>query len=203
MKNKNYPTIVSFFTNDWKYPEYAKKLKKQCDELGLIHHIKKIENQGDYLKNCCYKPTFIYESLNELKTDILWIDVDGTILKTPDLLKETKFNKIDFAAKKMNVNRSRTWHVGTMWFNYTKPMLSFLEKWIELTGSLSDESSLEHAWKLHKNTIKTYDLPQEYFIIPKWHGKNTKNVVISHTISDGESKKKVMQERKSKKRKQK
>lgn len=197
--HKDFPTIISFFTQDWKYPEYAEKLKKKCDALGLRHHIIEVPNQGDYLKNCCYKPTFIYESLNRLKTDVLWIDVDGDILKTPNLLRGKRFNKADFAAKKMNANRSRTWHVGTMWFNYTDPMLHFLQKWIALTGSLSDESSLEEAWKLYGRNISYYELPQEYFIIPKWHGSHNPNAVIVHTISDGESKTKVLRERKKRK----
>lgn len=198
---KCHPTVISFYTPNWKYPEYAKKLQEKCEFLGLQHHILGITDQGDYLKNCCYKPKFIYESLKSLKTDVLWIDVDGDILKLPDLFLEEKFNSIDFAAKKMNKNRSRTWHVGTMWFNYTEAMLFFLEKWIELTGDLSDESSLEQAWKLYGSSIVTYDLPQEYFIIPKWHGNQNKNAVVIHTISDGESKNKVLRERKKMKRK--
>lgn len=41
------PVIVSFYTDDWKYPAYAALLKRQCDDLGLEHHIEMLPRPWD------------------------------------------------------------------------------------------------------------------------------------------------------------
>lgn len=197
MDNSNYPLIISFYTNDWEYPSYGDKLKKQCDDLGLDHHIVEREGTDSYLSNCRMKPAFILECMRQFKRPLLWIDVDGGILKKPEFFVDLD---VDFAAKKMPPNRNREWHVGTMWFNYSDNCLFFVTKWDEITNTNkhpTDESGLQECWDLYKNNITSTDIPEDYFLIKKANNSITKNTVIFHRLSTGESKMKLKSNRKA------
>lgn len=199
-------TLISFYTKDWQYPQHAKRLAAECKALDMPCVIEELPSTGSYLKNTCLKPQFILDKLRELKSPVLWVDVDGSLLKSPDLFdgwfvdmnadglipvcQEYYYNaQRDFAARRMPQERNRTWHVGTMWFNYTPNMIKLLEQWIANTGNLSDESALEKTWQQLAATINTVDLPPEYFYIGK---KPPAGTVIMHRISNGDSKRREM-----------
>lgn len=136
------------------------------------------------------KPEFILRKLLEHASPVLWIDCDGSLLKDPIFFEDLK---VDFAAKKMAEWRSRTWHVGTMWFNYTPAMITFLKRWIYNTGRISDESALERTWQQEEQKpinecILTSDIPDNYFSILAKGAKPQKSDVICHRISTGFSK---------------
>jgi hypothetical protein len=178
------PLIISFYTPDWTYPTHAKRLKKECDNLNLESRIEERDSRGGYLQNTCIKPEFIRDMLHEEKRPVLWIDVDGSIYKRP-----TFFDSLDadFAAKRMDKNRKRAWHVGTMWFDYNPLVLDFVDQWIEITGELSDESSLEATWK-HFPSLKISDIPEEYFRIEHRRKAPPADTVIMHRLSESDSK---------------
>lgn len=179
------PVIVSFYTDDWKYPAYAALLKRQCDDLGLEHHIEMLPSAGNYLKNTCMKPQFIRDCL-EMNRPILWIDVDGAILKPPVFFDGLD---ADFAAMRMNRERKRTWHVGTMFFRPSDTVRAFVDAWSANSGECSDESALEFTLRQQDWGLKTSDIPPEYFEIEAGRYRPTEKTVIYHRISSGESKK--------------
>jgi len=181
----NLPTVISFFTNDWEYPEHAKRLKRECGILKLDCLIKERPGAGGYLENTCMKPFFILESLKELKRPVLWVDVDASIYKQPVFCKNLD---ADFAARPKAAGMSRKWHVGTLWFNYTPKAIAFLEKWCEMSHRLSDESALQDLWETNPD-IKCKELPADYHLLLINNAKPTLNTVIAHRISDGKSKK--------------
>ena len=178
------PLIISFYTPDWEYPKHAKRFAEECAHLGLEYRIEQRDSRGGYLENTCIKPEFIRDMLHEEKRPVLWVDVDGSIYKRPNFFKDLD---ADFAAKRMPKNRKRVWHVGTMWFNYTPDILDFMDRWVELTGSLSDESSLEEAWKEFQ-WLKASDIPPEYFTIEERRKGPISGTVIMHRISQSPSK---------------
>lgn len=189
-------TLISFYTKDWQYPQHAKRLKRECDTLGIPNLIQELPSTGSYLKNTCLKPQFILDKLKELKSPVLWVDVDASIFQYPqccDALLEFYFDKsVDFAARPMSPERDRTWHVGTMWFNYKPNVIEFLEKWISNTGNLSDESALEKTWQDDGWMLDTFDLPKEYFYIERKGQPVPDGTVIMHRISDSAMKKRDM-----------
>ena len=179
--------IISFYTDDWEYPRHAKRLRAECGSLGIDNYIVELPSTGSYLKNTCLKPRFILDCLMKFKEPVLWIDVDASILDYPHL---AGILEVDFAARMMAEDRARTWHVGTMWFNYTQAMVIFLESWIENTGKLSDESALEKTWSDNGWMLTTHSLPPEYFYIIRYrHHMIPEGTIIAHRISSGESKK--------------
>lgn len=186
-------TVISFYTKDWRYSEYASKMRKDCDLLQIDNVIEELPSTGSYLKNTCLKPRFILDKLKQLKSPVLWVDVDAKIMKRPDIFCIDDFDKrYDFAAKKMSEQRTRTWHVGTIYCNYTHAMIQFLEEWIKNTGEISDESALEFTWQNNKELLRTTDIPNEYFFIQRLGFGVPQDTVIMHRISSGESKKREM-----------
>jgi len=173
-------TLISFYTKDWKYPQHAQRLCGECEQLGVPCVIEELPTTGSYLKNTCLKPQFILDKLEELKSPVLWVDVDASLFKYPCFE-----DRVDFAARRMAETRKRTWHVGTMWFDYTVHMIAFLKRWIENTGELSDESALERTWQELGDTLVTADLPPEYFYIERKGQTPPCDTVIMHRISDG------------------
>jgi len=180
-KYKGKTTLVSFYTCDWRYPEYAENLRRECLRLHMPHRIEELQSTGSYLKNTCLKPTFIRDKLREIKGPVLWVDCDGSLLRPPVFFDGLT---CDFAAKKMPKGRARTWHVGTMWFNYNDTVLHFLDRWIENSGEISDESALERTWR--QIQLDAVDIPSDYFVILR--ANRMPHGVICHRISDGEVK---------------
>lgn len=179
----DYPILISFYTDDWCYPEHAARLTEECKRLGLDHHIERRESAGGYLENTCQKPTFIRECLDRLDRPVLWIDVDGSIINRPDYFREPGW---DFQARKMPPSRPRTWHVGTMYWAPTA--LPFVREWEARTGDMSDESSLEQTWAELGHTLRARDIPETYFEIPSWRRPMSRGCVIFHRLSDWKGK---------------
>ena len=178
------PLVVSFYTDDWDYPAHAERFRFECHNLKLRHRVDRLDSAGGYLQNCRMKPFFIRECLKEEKAPILWVDVDGSILRKP-----VWFDGLDadFAARLMPDHRARTWHVGTMWFNYTPKALAFIDKWCELTGELSDESALDDAWNCGAD-IESVNIPDPYFRICNGFTVPKSDTVILHRLSKSPSK---------------
>lgn len=185
-----YPRIISFYTPDWEYPAYAKKMRDDCMALGLSHSIQELPNTGSYLKNTCMKPNFIRFQLRTRNEPVLWVDVDGTILKKPEYLNGLIPPEIDFGARPItDKKRTRKWHVGTLYFRPTARAFDFLDAWCENTGSMTDESALDATWKSRKYPLNALELPREYFqLLPNAWAEAAPNTVIAHRISGGEQK---------------
>lgn len=185
-----YPTIISFYTKSWEYEKHANRLRKECDKLKLSYYIKELPDTGDWLKNTVYKASFIYDALVHLKTPVLWIDVDGSIYNLPTLLKLPV--KYDFMGRHQRTGPKRTWHVGTLFFNYTDKAIEFARLWKEasLIASGTDEAMFERIWKIYANSLElSYEeLPSNYFIILGVNEAYSHNVVICHRLSQAESK---------------
>lgn len=177
--------LISFYTDDWRYPEYAAALKAQCDALAVPSHIERLPTTGSYLRNTCLKPRFILDCLNRFQQPVLWVDVDADLRDVPRM----DWRPADMAARPMPPERSRRWHVGTLWFDYNPRVLAFVQAWVDATGALSDESSLDKVWRDNRCAIICTELPPEYFGLP---GREVADTIISHRISNGDSKRQEM-----------
>ena len=72
--------IISYFTDDWLYPEFADSLVEDCERLDLDYYIKGIDSFGDYRLNCGYKPSFILECLQKFEEPVLWVKIMPLII---------------------------------------------------------------------------------------------------------------------------
>ena len=190
--NHDYPIVISFYTDNWKYPMYASKMEQDCERLGLDCHIVHVEDTGTWIDNTSLKPQFILDAINELKRSVLWIDVDGMIVKTPDHFKYDY--SFDWAARRKKREHQRDWHVSTLYFAYNQKSLAFLEAWVEVSKVTegSDELALDILWKEQGKAVcdaKGDELPLEYFqMLNSSHPDPLRHTVIAHRSSKGESK---------------
>ena len=175
----------------WEYEEHAKRLASECEKLGLDYYIKEYPDTGDWLSNTRLKAKFIYETLEELKRPVLWIDVDGSIYRKPNALMLPI--TADFMARHQRTGPMRTWHVGTMFFNYTESARHLVNFWKELTDAAhgTDEAAFEYVWDNHSIDLDLIyeELPAEYFhIIARGNHFPNTTTVISHRLSKCETK---------------
>jgi len=161
----NNPLIISFYTNDWEYPAHAKRQAADCTKLGLEHCIREKESTKDYIQNTAIKPIFIKECLEEFKRPVLWIDVDGLLLKKPELTDiATTFAACEYANKEF---LDRDWAVSIMWFNYNPIALQLVDRWCELSRDKTDEAGFDLAWKELSDEVTVTKLPAKYHFV-KW-----------------------------------
>jgi len=181
------PTIISFYTKTWQYVKHSERLKAECDRLGLNHYIVELPDTGDWTANTRMKSKFIKETMDKLDTPLLWIDVDGSILKSPTAVFDSEF---DFMGRHQRTGPRRNWHVGTMFFNNTETVKELLYKWNEFCdlGHGTDEASFDEAWKAMNGLITYKELSEEYFVILGDHEIPAHHVVIAHRLSKCESK---------------
>jgi hypothetical protein len=159
------PIIVSFYTDDWEYPLHAERMTKDCNALGLSHHIVKKSSTKDYIQNTAIKPFFIKECLAEFKQPVLWVDVDGLLLKRPNL---ANINSDVALCNYFNKNvLDRDWSVSIMWFNYTQNTLDLIDRWCDCVPGKTDEAAFDIAWKELKPNLTVTVLPEQYHFV-RW-----------------------------------
>lgn len=181
------PVIISFYTDDWEYPAHAERMAKDCDTLELKHHIVNKPSTRDYIQNTAIKPFFVKECLTEFKQPVLWVDVDGLLLKRPDLAGTTS----DIAVCKY-FNKEfldRDWAVSIMWFNYTEPSLRLVDCWCANSPGKTDEAAFDIAWKQLKDQLTVEVLPEKYHFV-KWrtHLQIPEDTVFCNQLSQFEDK---------------
>jgi hypothetical protein len=171
-------------------------MQQSCDKLGLDHYIREEPDTGNWNTNTKKKPAYIRKALEELKRPVLWIDVDGSILERPELLKSGY--EYDFAARRMPPHRARTWHVGTMYFAYTPTAIGLLDAWIaeaEKNSGPTDEAILDKILRDNINytelneDLKIGELPAPYFeMLRHLTHAPSKGTIICHRASQSDSK---------------
>jgi len=178
--------IISFYTDDWEYPNHAEQLKSTCNELGFENYIIEKPSTKNYIKNTAIKPFFIKECLEKFKRPVTWIDVDALILKKFTL----DISDVDMLACEQH---DRKWSVSFLSINYTPAALNFLTEWCNETQSKlpgkTDEAALERAWQSQKNNINIRPLPETFNFV-KWSGKLTipEDTIICIQLSTWEDK---------------
>ena len=184
------PMVASFYTPNWEYPASAVRLRQECEGLGLDHYIQERPDAGGYLENCRQKPVYLLEVMRRHDRPLLWIDVDGSILRQP---MELEVMHVDFGACPMRKS-GRQWHVGTLYFNNTPGALALLERWVaELDSRTSDEAALDRVWRSPGWPATTAELPATYFAVRRSNGRimslRPKNrIVIMHRLSTSPAK---------------
>ena len=184
------PMVTSFYTPTWTYPASAVRLRKECEGLGLDHYIQERPDLGGYLQNCRQKPVHLLEVMRRHNRPLLWIDVDGSILRRPI---DLDIMQADFAARPMR-KTGRKWHVGTLYFNNTPGALALLERWVaELDDRTSDEAALERVWQSPGWPAKTAELPATYFAVYRSNGRimtarPKDRIVVIHRLSTSPAK---------------
>ena len=79
--------VVSYYTDNSDYPEFAKNLKENLDNLNIKHHIPLLENHFNRNKNMSLRWNLLNDCMEKFDEPLLWIDVDSEVLKGDEFKK--------------------------------------------------------------------------------------------------------------------
>ena len=131
VKNMSYK-VISFHTEPHSastyYTKCAQKFKENCVNIGVDHEIDQVPSRGDYYKNTRFKPKYILNKLNELKTDVLWVDIDCEIVKLPNIPDD---NIVFVGRNDSRLSRHLMVHSYAIYFKYCESNISFINDWIK------------------------------------------------------------------------
>jgi len=177
-------TIVSFFTPQDDYPKQAERFVGELEALGLEYFVAEAPDQGSYLANIRQKALVCWRSLLQLGKPILFVDVDGTVCRKPDLDLS-----VDFAAVPKPEDHPRRWFVGCLFFNYTTAGIDLAQRWVRATGDWSDESALDDVWKAGEWEGTWLELGPEYMeILRNENADPSPDTVVAIRLSKGRQK---------------
>jgi hypothetical protein len=124
--------VISFYTENSLYEKDVKDLVASCEKFHIPHVIESVPNLGSWEKNCCLKPKYILEKIEELKKPVVWIDADAIVVQKPQIFPLS----CDIAAYHQPLLRSESGRKteemiqsGTLFVNYTPNAVSLLKKW--------------------------------------------------------------------------
>lgn len=161
-------TVISFYTPDWKYPEHAQNLRRDCERLGLDHVIEQRPSTNTYVGNCNLKPGFIREQLATLKRPVLWLDVDGSIQRVPQELDPVPPVDVAAYASKQSPDRLS---VNVLLFNPTPGAEKFLNTWCEFVKNSIDDGAFNQTVTHLDDQIVLQILPASQVMIE--HSRTT------------------------------
>lgn len=192
------PVLVSFYTDNWLYPQHAARLAAECDHYGIAHDICRLETTGDWMQNTQLKARFIRDRL-ERHGEIIWLDVDSALLRKPDLFKRSLPSDLGLVR---HTTLPRHWHVGMMMFRQCAGVAWLLDEWIDRLESCggTDEAALDITWNRLADRLRVTvaTLPITYHALPVRRGYAPGSVIGMGLSMD--STKMAMKQRNAQKR---
>lgn len=177
------PVFVSFFTENWLYPQMSVRLAKQLDAMGLKHDIRRMDEGADWLANTRIKARFIRQML-DVYPSIVWLDVDSDMHQLPRMLMD--FSE-DLLLRPHSTVPGRAWHVSVMgWksFRQTKALCNAWIKQAEAAGG-TDEAAFDAVINRFESKVSIGRMPLKYHRLPH---EPQEHAVISIGISKAKDK---------------
>lgn len=169
--------FISYYTANTPYEQVVQKyLLPSLKARYLKYDIKKIKDRGSWQKNTHIKAEFIKEMLLKHKTGVVFLDADATVERFPILFYQIEhkydisFHYLDFNFYwKGKSSLKREALSGTLYLNYNKKVLKFLDEWIEMnkTNTQWEQKNMQAVLKKWDTKLKIYPLPLEYVAIVK------------------------------------
>jgi len=183
--------FVSFVTKNSPYIEIMEKyLIPSLKKFNLSYDIDYIKDKGSWLKNVRYKSEFIKKMLLKHKQAIVSLDADSEIIQYPILFDKLEqydmsFHYLDWYRYWRN-KKGKSQRIalgGTIYFNYNKNVLTFVDEWIKQQKRTNNyaQTDMQKISEKFKTILKIYDLPIEYCVIIKRNNtvpSYVKNIVI-------------------------
>ena len=189
------PTICSFYTqnpaseNGSYYADHANRLREECAKLNLATYIHEQPYQGSWISTLRLKPLVILKALDACRGPVLWLDVDGSIMRAP---REGEVHEMVDLAGVPKKQPRRPFFMGCLYFGYTLGAIALLEKWNEIYSSEKSEElafgkAVSWAGDTKRGLITQY-LPPAWMCIVQANQRPPADAVIIHRLSSSPSK---------------
>ena len=143
------PIFISYYTGNGYYKNCSDDLISSCKNLGIEIVIENVSDSGNYWKNTLYKPSFILEKMNELKSDVIWIDVDTRIFSYSECFKKWG-SDILFASHTGDLSGIKASPLG---IKYNDKNIEFIKDWSILCRNKSENNDVDLDHDLLKYEI--------------------------------------------------
>jgi hypothetical protein len=192
--------FISYYTKKTPYEKVMKTyLLPSLKKWKLKYKIEGIKNLGNWQKNTHYKAKFIKKMLLKYKQPVIFLDADATIEKYPYLFWKLEELNYDIGLhyldwylfwRKQSGQMKREALSGTLFLNYNKKVLKFLDKWIKENNESTQWEQRNMEKILDRQFyLKVYDLPPKYTCIKLRNGQipihyvKSPPVIIHHQVS--------------------
>ncbi len=180
------PVFVSFFTENWIYPQLADQLANTLSDMELPSDIRPASGEADWLANTRIKPRFIRAML-DIYPRIIWIDADSEIRQMPRMLLD--FSE-DLLLRPHSTVPGRAWHVSVMGWTSNPATKALCDEWIahcQAHGG-TDEAAFDAVIARHPREITIGRMPLKYHRLPH---ESEDNAVITIGISQDADKMRI------------
>ena len=190
---------VSYYTPNSYEKVFKDKLYPSLIKWKLTYDVEVLKDKGSWQENTHYKAKFCKKMLLKHKQSIAFCDVDATIEEYPlvfDFLNRIKkpdiaLHQLDWYLlwRKQKGNPKREALSGTLYLNYNKKILNFVDEWIKEneTNVQWEQRNLQKILEKWENKLQIAKLPIEYIAIIKFDGKVPnyikEPVIIHHQAS--------------------
>jgi len=144
---EEFPLIVSYYTQGTLYQLEVQNLIASCEKWGLEYHVEPIASFGSWERNCCYKPFFLMQKLQEFARPLLWTDADAVVVQKPRWLDA--FGE-DFAVRMhddLEEGHPSKVLTGGVYVNATQGGARILRAWgEECIKAFNDPHRTEEVW---------------------------------------------------------
>lgn len=184
------PIFVSYYTKNSIYEKEAEDLVASLKRFNLKHDVVAIEDRGNWSANCCFKPTFLLQKLQEHKAPLVWTDADSIVVQNPtffnDCTSDVSFFINDYVTEKDDAKILS----GTFFVNNTPSAIKLLQLWekecdrmLNLEkGVVLDQAALRRVVFHYPTIVEMKRLPKTYIQIVRNREdrENTGDGVIVH-----------------------
>jgi len=189
--SKNDFIIVAYYTNTRPYIEHVNALVLSLIHFNLKYYIYEADDQGSWVSNCSYKPTFIRSMMDKFPNkSIVYTDIDSIFIREPHLFSEIAcdiachhFNRQQYKPRSSAKDEILS---GTIFFNNSDTSKEIVDEWITECNNNPeswDQSCLQSILRGREE-----DLPPEYCCIFDTM-KSITNPVILHKQASRQAKK--------------
>lgn len=125
--------VVGYYTANTVYEKYAKQFVKSLRRFHIPHYVERVESLGGWIKNICFKPTFVKTMLKKFPDkNIVYVDVDAEFFGHPVL-----FDSLDCTIAVYEYDgadyHKKNWKPevlsGTIFFKNNEKALEIVEEW--------------------------------------------------------------------------
>lgn len=172
---KNFPLIVSYYTQDTLYQLEVQNLIASLEKWGLDYHVEPIATLGSWERNCAFKPFFLYEKLEQFERPLFWVDADAVFESAPQYLEVFSADIAVRINEELSLEHPSKVMSGSLFVNATEGAKRVVKAWAKLClERISDPARTEEVWDQavlrdilfkHEHQAKIGALPRGYTAI--------------------------------------
>jgi len=182
-------TFISYYTEGVYEQVINTYLVPSLQKFHLTYLLKEYPSRNTWGENIKYKPQFILDTLNEVKTDLVFLDADAQVCQYPQLFFDIEdsydigVHYLDWFEFWKNQHNQKKFELlsGTLFIRNNEHTKKLVFDWNERTKKSNEvEQKVLENLLLQYPHIKIYKLPRTYCRILRNTESITESIIIAH-----------------------